>query len=163
MSAQDKDDLLERLAASLDVNSGLIRAKRLLHLMNPGELNALVHDGVDLQLHTHRHRMPNDRALFRREIEDNRRFLAGIGQPSADHFCYPSGVYGDRFLPWLSDLGVQSATTCDPGLANTKTRTLLLPRLVDSSSLSDVEFEGWLHGVSHGLARRPKHPETILN
>ena len=163
MSAQDKDDLLERLAASLDVDSGLIRAKRLLHLMNPGELNALVHDGVDLQLHTHRHRMPNDRALFRREIEDNRRFLAGIGQPSADHFCYPSGVYGDRFLPWLSDLGVQSATTCDPGLANTKTRTLLLPRLVDSSSLSDVEFEGWLHGVSHGLARRPKRPGIILN
>jgi len=154
LSAATKDELLERLAASLDVDSGFIRAKRLLHLMNPDELQALIRDGVDVQLHTHRHRMPTDRARFVREIEDNRRFLAGVGQLSANHFCYPSGVYGDRFLPWLAALGVQSATTCDTGLANTRTRALLLPRLVDSHALSDLEFEGWVHGVSHVFPRR---------
>ena len=161
MSAEDKDELFERLAASLEVDSGLIRTKRLLHLMKPEELHQLVKDGVDLQLHTHRHRMPKDRDLFRREIVDNRTFLAAVGQSSANHFCYPGGVYEECFLPWLSELGVQSATTCDPGLASSKTRTLLLPRLVDFSALSDVEFEGWLHGVSHALPRRPKRHEIL--
>ena len=161
MSAEDKDELLERLAASLEVDSGLIRRKRLLHLMRPDELHQLVKDGVDLQLHTHRHRMPKDRDLFRREIVDNRNFLAAVGQPSASHFCYPSGVYEDCFLPWLSQLGVQSATTCDPGLAGAQTCALLLPRFVDSSACSDVEFEGWLHGVSQALARRPTRHEGL--
>jgi peptidoglycan/xylan/chitin deacetylase (PgdA/CDA1 family) len=155
MSAEDKDALVERLAAALEVDWGRIRAKRLLHLMKPEELRQLVKQGVDVQLHTHRHRMPNDRDLFRQEILDNRRFLEGIGQSCAHHFCYPSGVYAQRFLPWLAELDVQSATTCNPGLVSSKTRLLLLPRLMDSSALSDVEIEGWLHGVSHVLPRRP--------
>lgn len=155
LSAAAKDELLDRLAASLDVDSRFIRANRLLHLMNPAEVQALIRDGIDMQLHTHRHRMPTDRDGFFREIEDNRRFLASVGQSSAKHFCYPSGIYGDRFLPWLTALGVQSATTCDTGLTNTRTRALLLPRLVDAQSLSDLEFEGWVHGVSHLLPRRP--------
>jgi len=154
MSAQDKDVLLERLAASLGVDSGLLRRNRLLHLLTPEELTQLVKDGVDAQLHTHRHRMPRDRELFVREILDNRDFLAAVGQSSADHFCYPSGVYEECFLPWLADLGVRSAATCDPGLASRKTRPLLLPRLIDSSALSEVEFEGWLCGVSQWLPRR---------
>jgi hypothetical protein len=99
--------------------------------------------------------MPKDRELFRREITENRTFLRALGQRSANHFCYPSGVYAKRFLPWLVDLGVRSATTCDPGLASPKRRVLLLPRLMDSSTLSEVELEGWLHGVSHMFPRRP--------
>ena len=154
LSTEAKDALLERLAAALKVDLGPMRANRILHLMKPEELSQLVREGVDLQLHTHRHRMPRDRALFAREIIDNRNFLAEVGQPHADHFCYPSGVYEERFLPWLSELGVQSATTCDPGLATHKTRSLLLPRLVVPSALTDIEFEGWLHGFSQVLPRR---------
>lgn len=156
LSAEGKDALLERLAAALKVDLGPMRANRILHLMKPEELSQLVNEGVDLQLHTHRHRMPRDRALFAREIIENRNFLAEVGQPHADHFCYPSGVYEERFLPWLSELGVQSATTCDPGLATRKTRSLLLPRIVVPSALSDIEFEGWLHGFSQVLPRRPE-------
>jgi peptidoglycan/xylan/chitin deacetylase (PgdA/CDA1 family) len=159
MSAEDKDELLERLAASLELDAGLMRTKRLLHLMKPEELRQLVTQGVDLQLHTHRHRMPRDRDLFIREIVDNRELLAAVGQPSTDHFCYPSGVYGECFLPWLAELGVQSATTCDLGLASSKTRMLLLPRLLDSSTLSVVEFEGWLCGMGHVLPGRPTRRE----
>jgi peptidoglycan/xylan/chitin deacetylase (PgdA/CDA1 family) len=163
LTAEDKDELLERLAHALEVDWGRIRAKRLLHLMTPMELQQLIRDGVDVQLHTHRHRMPVDRALFRREIDDNRRALAAVGQSAAHHFCYPSGVYADEFLPWLRELGVQSATTCDPGLASRTTSLLLLPRLMDSSVLSDVEFEGWLHGVSQMLPRRPRRRAQSLD
>jgi peptidoglycan/xylan/chitin deacetylase (PgdA/CDA1 family) len=163
LTAEEKDQLVERLARQLEVDWERIRSRRLLHLMTPTELQQVARDGVDLQLHTHRHRTPSDRALFHREVVDNRDFLAGVGQPHAHHFCYPSGVYSEEFLPWLRELGVRSATTCDPGLASRGSQLLLLPRLMDSSSLSEVEFEGWLHGVSHMLPRRPRRREPLLD
>jgi peptidoglycan/xylan/chitin deacetylase (PgdA/CDA1 family) len=162
LSAEEKDGLVARLAGALAVDWDLIRARRLLHLMRPEELQQLVKQGVDVQLHTHRHRVPKDRDLFLREIVDNRRFLAAIGQASATHFCYPSGVYADCFLPWLAELGVQSATTCDPGLAGRNTQTLLLPRLMDSPALSEVEVEGWLHGMSQVFPRRRTRREITF-
>jgi peptidoglycan/xylan/chitin deacetylase (PgdA/CDA1 family) len=155
LSASGKDELLEQLAADLEVDLQPVRNKRILHLMNPEELSQVISEGVDLQLHTHRHRMPRDRDLFVREIDENRRFLAAVGQRAADHFCYPSGVYGDCFLPWLTELGVRSATTCEPGLVSRQTAPLLLPRVVVPSALSDIEFEGWLHGFSQVLPSRP--------
>ena len=154
LSAEDKDAYLDTLAASLNVDIEPMRAGRLLHLMTPDELRAIIRDGADVQLHTHRHRMPVTRELFGREIEDNRSFLREVGQPNARHFCYPDGRHGSRYLPWLSDLGVQSAVTCVAGLATPLTTGLLCPRVVDSSSLSEVEFEGWLHGLSDVLPRR---------
>jgi peptidoglycan/xylan/chitin deacetylase (PgdA/CDA1 family) len=163
MSAAEKDELVERLARALDVDWDSIRAKRLLHLMTPDELRQLVKQGVDVQLHTHRHRMPKERDLFRREILDNRRFLEGVGQSSARHFCYPSGIYAECFLPWLAELDVESATTCNPRLVSPKSHLLMLPRLMDSSSLSEVEMEGWLHGVSQVLPRRPTRAAIALD
>jgi hypothetical protein len=76
----------------------------------------------------------------------------------ADHFCYPSGVYEPAFFPWLTELGVRSATTCDTGIASPETEPLLLPRLIDTSNLSPVEFEGWVTGVSAFLPLRPHSP-----
>jgi len=148
LSGSGKDELLEKLAWALALDLRSVRSDRLLHLMRPEELSQIVREGVDLQLHTHRHRMPRDRDLFAREITENRRFLAEVGQPSAEHFCYPSGDYAECFLPWLTELGVHSATTCETGLATARTHSLLLPRVGVPSSLTDVEFEGWLHGVA---------------
>src|SRR3989442_11469753 len=113
MSGQAKDEIIDELAAALEVDSESIRARRMLHLMTPEELNQLVKQGIDLQLHTHRHRMPRDRDLFRREISENRTFLRALGQPSANHFCYPSGVYANGFLRWLVELGAQWAPSWD--------------------------------------------------
>jgi peptidoglycan/xylan/chitin deacetylase (PgdA/CDA1 family) len=162
LSGQEKDVLLDRLAEALQVNGGRLRRNRVLHLMTPAELRQVASSGVDLQLHTHRHRVPMDRDLFLAEIADNRRFLAAVGQPSTDHFCYPSGAYHAAFLPWLGEAGVRAATTCDPGLATQRTPRLLLPRIIDSSALSDVEFEGWLYGVSDVLPRRPVQRSVAL-
>ena len=47
-------------------------------LMNPQEISEIAKDGVDVQLHTHRHRTPDDEALFQREIEDNRRGIESL-------------------------------------------------------------------------------------
>jgi peptidoglycan/xylan/chitin deacetylase (PgdA/CDA1 family) len=155
LSAEEKNDLAARLANHLCVDYDELLAKRILHLMNPNEVAWVSSKGIDIQLHTHRHRTPDDPALFSREIRDNRRVIKEITNRHTSHFCYPSGVCKPEFLPWLAEMGVRSATTCEPGLACSSTHALLLPRLVDSSCLLPEEFEGWLAGVSSMLPRRP--------
>jgi peptidoglycan/xylan/chitin deacetylase (PgdA/CDA1 family) len=147
-SAADKDDLLCRLADKLNLDYPSLLDRRLLHLMNPGEIQTLAGKGVDLQLHTHRHRTPRLRGALSREIQENKAFLDNLTGGAATHFCYPSGEYAPEFVEWLAESGVTSATTCDPGLASNRSHPFFLPRLVDTSLLADVEFEGWLCGVS---------------
>lgn len=154
LSAEEKDGLAASLARHLGVDYDALLAARLLHVLRPEEAGELAAAGVDVQLHPHRHRVPLDRALFLREIEDNRRHIREATGAAAEHFCYPSGVYDPRHLPWLAEAGVRSATTCDLGLASRESHPLLLPRLLDASSLSDVEFEGWLAGAAAALPRR---------
>jgi hypothetical protein len=76
------------------------------------------------------------------------------GGSAASHFCYPSGAYDLAFLPWLKESGVVSATTCETGFASRESDPLLLPRMLDVSSLLTVEFEGWMAGTSAFLPRR---------
>jgi peptidoglycan/xylan/chitin deacetylase (PgdA/CDA1 family) len=154
LSAEGKDELLVSLAKRLKVDHEELISKRLLHILKPSEVRALADAGVDVQLHTHRHRTPLDRELFRREMEDNRAAIREMTGRETTHFCYPSGVYHEEFLPWLEELGVSSATTCDTGYASRESGRLLLPRLLDVSSLSPIEFEGWLTGLSAALPRR---------
>lgn len=153
-SAEDKNELIVRLARQLKVDHDELVARRVLHILKPEEVTRLAAEGVDVQLHTHRHRVPLDRVLFRREIEDNRSEIREMTGETPVHFCYPSGVHDPAFLPWLRELGVRSATTCETGYAAPESEPLLLPRLLDVSSLSAIEFEGWLAGVSAALPRR---------
>jgi peptidoglycan/xylan/chitin deacetylase (PgdA/CDA1 family) len=115
-----------------------------------------------VQLHTHRHRAPKDHTLFIREIEDNRKSIQSMTGKSATHFCYPSGDYDRAFLPWLETCGVVSATTCEVGFASRDSHPLLLPRLLDNPALSEIEFEGWLTGVSAVLPRRRVPPHKMI-
>ena len=154
LSAEEKDALLARVAKRLGLDYEELAARGVLHILRPEEVRRLSEAGVDVQLHTHRHRTPLNRELFRREIEDNRAEIREMTGRDAAHFCYPSGVYDRAFLPWLEELGVRSATTCDTGYASRASERLLLPRLLDVSSLSAIEFEGWLTGVSAALPRR---------
>lgn len=154
LSAEEKDELIATLADRLNVDYDAVLSERILHLLNPAEVVQLAAQGIDVQLHTHRHRTPLERQPFLREIEDNRRAIEKITGSTASHFCYPSGLYDLQFLPWLSESGVASATTCDPGFTTRNTDQLLLPRLVDTSLFSPIEFEGWLSGISSILPRR---------
>lgn len=153
-SAAQKDELLAMIAQKLGVDYDELISRRVLQLINPAEVKNLAADGIDVQLHTHRHRTPADRRLFLKEIEDNRKSITEMIGKKSSHFCYPSGVWDQTFLPWLSEAGIESATTCEIGLATPRSHPLLLPRLVDVSSLSPIEFEGWLTGISTALPRR---------
>ena len=152
LTGEQKDGLAARLAELLGVDYAALKAKRILQLMNHSELEQVAVAGIDLQLHTHRHRTPVDEALFRREIQDNREALHGLSKASPVHFCYPSGVHRLEMLPWLRAEGVQSATTCDAGLATRASDLLLLPRFVDNQNRQPIDFESWTTGVGELLA-----------
>jgi len=161
LSAEEKNAFAAALAKHLKVDYAALLEQRSLHNVTPDEVRKLAFEGVDIQLHTHRHRTPLDRDLFIREIEDNRKSIRQMTGTRASHFCYPSGVYDLAFLPWLRESGVVSATTCELGLASPNSNPLLLPRLVDVSSLSSIEFEGWLTGISAALPRRREHGQRV--
>jgi peptidoglycan/xylan/chitin deacetylase (PgdA/CDA1 family) len=160
-SAEEKTALAEMLARQLQLDYDALIEKRIMHLLTPDEVMRLAAAGADIQLHTHRHRTPLDRELFLREIEDNRHSIQAMTGVRPSHFCYPSGVYDHRFLPWLREAGVVSATTCEMGFASRSSNQLLLPRFLDSAALSSIEFESWLTGVSAALPRRRERKERV--
>jgi peptidoglycan/xylan/chitin deacetylase (PgdA/CDA1 family) len=154
LDAAARTNRLAELADRVGVDSDQLVRRRVLRIMTRVELAAVSARGADVQLHTHRHRTPLTRLDFIREIQENRAYLeAATGRPAV-HFCYPSGVHHPECLPWLEALGVRSATTCEPSLAQADDSRLMLPRLVDTAALNDVEVEGWLTGVSQCLLQR---------
>ena len=156
-SAKQKDDLLNSIAERLGVDYETILSKRLLHLLSPKELAELCENGVDIQLHTHRHHAPKTRESFLAEIEENRNFIVKFTKlPS--HFSYPHGSYEECYESWLSSSHVASATTCEPGLATNDCNPYKLPRLVDTSALGLLELEGWISGFSKFLPRKHSSP-----
>ena len=155
-----KNDLAAKLAESLEISYDEIVSSRMFQLMNRSEVDELAAAGIDFQLHTHRHRTPLEEGLFRKEIQDNRRSLRKLGE-TAIHFCYPSGIYRPEFRSWLQMENVVSATTCDSGLASRRSNPFLLPRLVDTSDRSTLEFEGWLTGLASLLTVRKAAPQII--
>ena len=154
LSAEEREAVAARLAGRLGVDYADLRRRRVLELMTPQETASVAGQGFDVQLHTHRHRTPDDQQAFTEEILENRRRIEAMTRRAAEHFCYPSGVHHPGYPSWLTELGVVSGTTCAPGLATVSSPSLLLPRIVDTAGLSSVEFEGWLSGVSSVLPRR---------
>jgi hypothetical protein len=155
MTGAEKDALAARLAKFLGIDYDALVAKRIMQLMNGREVKEIASKGVDIQLHTHRHRTPEDENLFRREIRDNRERIQALISSTPVHFCYPSGVYRPEFLQWLAAEQVVSATTCDSGLASRQSERLLMPRFIDNQYRTSVDFESWISGVGSLLAVRP--------
>ncbi len=162
LSAEEKSVLAANLAKHVNVDYDALVEKRIMHLLAPEEVKRLAAAGADIQLHTHRHRAPLDRELFLREIEDNRKSIQAMTGAAPTHFCYPSGVWNQAFLPWLREAGIKSAVTCEFGLASSSSNPLLLPRLVDVSNLSPIEFESWLTGLSAALPRRRDNARAVV-
>lgn len=147
LTTEGKDAMARQLAESLAVNYDAIVGDRLFQIMTPDEIAAVSQGGVDIQLHTHRHRSPENRQLFIREIHDNARAINEITGLTPRHFCYPSGVTSSAFLPWLKECGIESATTCVHGLARAATERLMLPRYLDGCGVERIDFESWLSGL----------------
>jgi peptidoglycan/xylan/chitin deacetylase (PgdA/CDA1 family) len=155
-SAADKDSMLGELSLKVGVDWQSFVRSRMLQLMSPEEIASLDRRYIDVQLHTHRHRTPRDSGLFMRELDDNIAALDSMGFSSGGlrHFCYPSGDADPLFYPWLEARGIRSATTCEPRMVSRQTHWLNLPRLVDTTGLTETEFQGWVSGVASFVPRR---------
>ncbi|HSP19235.1 MAG TPA: polysaccharide deacetylase family protein, partial [Myxococcaceae bacterium] len=141
MSEPERQALADRIARALGVDPAPIREGRWLSLATAEELRAAAREGLDVQLHTHRHRFPAARDLALRELRDNRAVLEPITGRALRHFCYPSGYHRPVHLPWLEEAQSESATTCDPGMNRRGSSLLTLRRFLDSSETSQLEFE----------------------
>jgi peptidoglycan/xylan/chitin deacetylase (PgdA/CDA1 family) len=154
LSGRQKDELLGALADRLHIDYEALCRKRLLHLITREEARQLAREGVDIQLHTHRHRESRNRERMFRELDDNKARIMDATGIEPLHFCYTGGLHLPEFPGWLREYGLRSATTCEAGLAGADTDPMLLPRLVDTTGLTDAEFLAWISGLGQLLPQR---------
>ncbi|HKV62595.1 MAG TPA: polysaccharide deacetylase family protein [Candidatus Acidoferrum sp.] len=148
MDEPERCKLAEELGQRLGVEYSTMSKNRGLTLMNAEEIRRAVEEGLDIQLHTHRHSLPDNSDLVQREILDNRRCLEPLAGKKLQHLCYPSGIWSQGHWAWLEKLGIVTATTCDPGLNYPETPLLGLRRFLDGQHISQIEFEAELSGFS---------------
>ncbi len=149
---EKRENTARQVGEWLGVDHDRIKSSRILSLLRPTELNGLAGMGIDVQLHTHRHRFPQDSPEdAKAEIAENKRVLEGILGRTLVHFCYPDGSWGSHQWPWLSAAGVKSATTCHPGRNYQDTPVLALRRYLDCEQVAPIEFEAELSGYAEFL------------
>ncbi len=151
-SEADRVALANHIAELLEVDESDILHNRTLHIMSQDEVRCLAQNGIDIQLHSHRHRFPADETGAR-EIRDNKAVLEPLVRNQLRHFCYPSGAWGDECWPILRSEGIDSATTCERGLNYPHTPALALKRFLDSEDISKLEFEADMSGYMEILRR----------
>lgn len=141
-------ELLIRIAELLEMGLTDCIEQRVFHLMTGDELQRFSSLGLDVQLHTHRHRLSvgNEQDLAK-ELEDNRQHLRQWTERPLHHFCYPSGVWSEACWPILQSAGIDSATTTLQGLNFPGEHPLRLKRLLDGESVHQLEFEAELCGL----------------
>jgi peptidoglycan/xylan/chitin deacetylase (PgdA/CDA1 family) len=146
-SAGGRQDLLERLYGVLGLDFERVRTQRMFTFMSPGEAATLPSQGVELQLHTHRHRFPSrDPEALADEIHANRAALGKVAVGPFRHLCYPSGEYNRSAFAQLDALGIVSATTTLPGMNDAGTPRFELRRFLDSEKCSAIRFEAEVSG-----------------
>ena len=143
----DKQAILLKLAKTLNIDLNSDEGVPLFRLMTMEQLAQLPSDGMDLQLHTHCHRLPvNDPEGLKSEIIKNRSILERIVHGSLQHLCYPSGKFHPSQFALLQELGVKSATTCLSGFNYPDTERFALFRFLDGENITQLEFEAELSG-----------------
>ena len=150
LNAVDRHDFSRVVAENLGFDFESLHRKRFMQLLNEEEILKISNLGFDIQLHSHRHsgvKMLDNHDLTNSEIEDNRSSLKNVSGSPLVHYCYPSGEYHDRQLPWLRDLGIASATTCQYGVNYIGTNPLQLNRILDGEHISQIRLEADLCGI----------------
>ena len=161
-------ELARRLGRELRVDFDRIVATRMFSIVNRDEIRLMEKQGIDVQLHTHRHRFPADAFEGKNEVEENRHVLETILLHACDHFCYPSGVWCQDHWDILRACNVRSATTCDAGLNYRRTPVYALRRILETDRMTAIEFEaemcgyaGLLRAVKCGLAKIVRLGDTF--
>ncbi len=148
-----KKEMLAKLLENLDLDVSDILSRNTLKVLTSEQIRALSNDGVAIEMHTHRHRFPEDRQLLHSELATNQNRLHAITGKTPTHLCYPSGEYYVSALPFLEEFGIASATLAEEGLNNSATNPLLLKRFLDAETLADLEFEAYLSGFTPSIKR----------
>lgn len=121
---------------------------RQFHSMTAVEVGDCARRGMDVQLHTHRHRAAP--AQLGAELDANRARLAewtGLSPGHFTHFCYPSGEYEPEAEPVLAAQAVRSATLVEQGTNAPGANPYRLRRFLDGRSVSEAEFDAYLSGA----------------
>ncbi len=143
----DRAAALRDLSMSLGIPLDWWEARQF-HSMTADEVADCVRRGMDVQLHTHRHRAaPGQLAA---ELDENRARLAGwtgLAPGHFTHFCYPSGEYEPEAEPVLAVQRVRSATLVDQGTNAPGANPYRLRRFLDGRSVTDAEFDAYLSGA----------------
>jgi peptidoglycan/xylan/chitin deacetylase (PgdA/CDA1 family) len=140
--------MLRQTAEKLGLDTLSLLADKRFFLIALDDIRTLERMGVDTQLHTHSHFMPDELAQLREQLEQNRQHIRMYkGRELPWHFCYPSGRHTNQHAQWLEQLDVVSATTCEPGMNDSRQSPYVLRRFLDSESISDIEFEAQVCGV----------------
>ena len=113
LSGVEKDTLLAEPPADWGSITRHSAANEFMHIMTPEESRQLASEGVDIQLHTHRHRVWKRKEKFFRELDDNRQRIEAISPVTPRHFCYTGGFYLPEFFGYLEEYGIVSPTTCE--------------------------------------------------
>jgi peptidoglycan/xylan/chitin deacetylase (PgdA/CDA1 family) len=153
LSGEEKNEVLRELAGRLRFDYDDFCRRRLLHIMRPEEATALATEGVDFQLHSHRHRVFESHARFKKDLIDNGTIIADITGHRPTHFCYPGGCQLPELPGWLAEMGVASATTTSRALATPDSGRYTLPRVLDTYGVSNDEFSAWLSGLANFMPR----------
>lgn len=152
-SDQQRTNLISKIITLLNIELSANLKNRFMLLDSNENIVSAFKSGVDIQLHTHRHSLPRDRDLCLKELQENQQYLQSILGSLRNHFCYPSGIWSDDHIAPLSDFGVETATTCDPGLISPSINPLKYPRFLDSNAKELIEFEADLTGITHYILK----------
>jgi len=147
VTVQERFQLWRDLGQRMGLDTEAIAQSGALNLMTAADIRLLANQGMDIQLHTHRHDFPLGSATdAKAEIAMNRAVLEPLVGHPLRHFCYPSGVWSEAQGPWLEELGVESATTCEAGLNHRETPRYALNRFLDGENIEQIEFEAEVSG-----------------
>ncbi len=148
LSLRERQLLLRPIAAALQVDYDDVFRDGRFTLLNANEIRDLAARGVEIELHTHTHRLSDDRFdAVSWELEQNSLSLKSITGKEPRHFCYPSGIVRPNHPGWLRRLKIKSATTCEPGLNDHRVSPMVLRRYLDSEETPDIVFEAEICGV----------------
>lgn len=160
---------LKRFAAALGISAAQLDLdSRRFSYMTQDELLSASEAGCRIELHGHEHvYQPGHPGRNRENIELNRERILDSGLPYPTHYCYPSGSFDEHGAEVMRAAGVETATTCVPGLVDTRDpdARYYLPRFLDGGDVSMIEFEAEMSGVLELLrrfARRSHRPHRAL-
>jgi len=145
---QDRLKILRKLTDILELDYDEFNNSRILNLISSSEIKELLDDSMDIQLHTHRHKFPVDNEIASYEINKNKEKVTPHLATKMTHFCYPSGNWNKEHWPILEKNDIYTATTCESALINYNTPNYSLNRILDSSRVSQIEFEAEISGFN---------------